>query len=75
MQFDAGLLETYRQLIQTTSLADGYGEFVRLFRFLRVQMEKERRSFAVRVRIWTRKPGAPWHPPCCTGLPRSRAWN
>lgn len=41
MQFDAALLETYRQLIQTTSLADGYGEFVRLFRFLRVQMEKE----------------------------------
>lgn len=45
MQFDAGLLETYRQLIQTTSLADGYGEFVRLFRFLRVQMEKEMPQF------------------------------
>ena len=45
MQFDAGLLETYRQLVQTTSLADSYGEFVRLFRFLRVQMEKEMPQF------------------------------
>lgn len=45
MQFDAGLLETYRQLVQTTSLAESYGEFVRLFRFLRVQMEKEMPQF------------------------------
>ena len=45
MQFDAGLLDTYRQLVQTTSLADSYGEFVRLFRFLWVQMEKEMPQF------------------------------
>mgnify|MGYP003378375585 FL=1 len=41
MTFDRDLLEQYHQLLCTTRLADGYGEFVRLFRFLRVQMEKE----------------------------------
>ncbi|HIT36656.1 MAG TPA: hypothetical protein IAC30_08250 [Candidatus Faecousia intestinavium] len=41
MNFNAGLLESYKNLVQTTSLADSYREFVRLFRFLRAQLEKE----------------------------------
>lgn len=41
MTFDRDLLELYRSLLQTTDLADAYGEFVRLFRFLRLQLEKE----------------------------------
>lgn len=41
MTFDRDLLELYRSLLQTTDMADAYGEFVRLFRFLRLQLEKE----------------------------------
>lgn len=41
MTFDRELLALYRQLLQTTRLADAYAEFVRMFRFLRVRLEQE----------------------------------
>ena len=41
MNFDKNLLMTYKKLIQTTELERSYQEFLRLFRFLRVELEKE----------------------------------
>jgi len=41
MDFNRQYLEVYRTLIQTTALQKGYQEFIKLFRFLRVELEKE----------------------------------
>lgn len=41
MDFDKNLLMTYKKLVQTTELVKSYQEFLRLFRFLRVELEKE----------------------------------
>lgn len=41
MTFDGGLFQTYRMLLQTTDLQKAYQEFVRWFRFLRVELEKQ----------------------------------
>lgn len=41
MTFDGELLQTYRRILQTTDLQKAYQEFVRWFRFLRVELEKQ----------------------------------
>ena len=41
MNFDPTLLETYRTLLQTTDLQKAYQEFIRLFRFLRNELERQ----------------------------------
>jgi len=41
MNFDKNLLMVYMNLLQTTELEKSYQEFLRLFRFLRVELEKE----------------------------------
>lgn len=40
MHFDAGLLLEYQELLQTTRLIACYREFIRLFRWVRVELEK-----------------------------------
>ena len=40
MNFDANLLSEYKELIQTTNLREGYQEFIKLFRYIRVSLEK-----------------------------------
>lgn len=41
MRFDAALLEEYRTFLQTTELQKAYGEFVRMFRWLRTELERQ----------------------------------
>lgn len=41
MTFDVELLQTYQTLLQTTDLQKAYQEFVRWFRFLRAELEKQ----------------------------------
>jgi len=41
MVFNQKYLDVYKELIQTTDLQKGYQEFIGLFRFLRVELEKE----------------------------------
>ncbi|RHO56120.1 hypothetical protein DW094_05715 [Ruminococcaceae bacterium AM07-15] len=45
MHFDPHLLETYRTLLQTTDLQRAYQEFIRLFRFLRSELERQLPDF------------------------------
>lgn len=45
MNFDPTLLETYRTLLQTTDLQKAYQEFIRLFRFLRNELERQLPDF------------------------------
>ena len=45
MNFDPDLLETYRTLLKTTDLQRAYPEFIRLFRFLRNEMERQLPDF------------------------------
>ena len=45
MNFNKEYLATYKTLIQTTELQKGYQEFIKLFRFLRVELEKELAGF------------------------------
>lgn len=45
MNFDPALLETYRTLLQTTNLQKAYQEFIRLFRFLRNELERQLPDF------------------------------
>ena len=45
MNFDPALLETYRTLLQTTDLQKAYQEFIRLFRFLRNELERQLPDF------------------------------
>ena len=45
MNFDSTLLETYRTLLQTTDLQKAYQEFIRLFRFLRNELERQMPDF------------------------------
>lgn len=45
MKFDLDKLNTYKNLIQTTNLQEGYQEFIKLFRYLRVELEKELSEF------------------------------
>ena len=40
MNFNSNYLETYKNLLETTELQLGYQEFIKLFRFLRVGLEK-----------------------------------
>ena len=39
MTFDTNLLKTYRELLQTTALIDGYQEFIKLFRSIRSELK------------------------------------
>lgn len=41
MNFDPTLLKTYRTLLQTTDLKKVYQELIRLFRFLRNELERQ----------------------------------
>lgn len=41
MKFDHTLLGTYRTLLQTTDLQRAYQEFIRLFRYLRSELERQ----------------------------------
>lgn len=45
MNFDPALLDTYRILLQTTELQKAYQEFIRLFRFLRNELERQMPDF------------------------------
>lgn len=45
MSFNKQYLETYKNLIQTTELQKGYQEFIKLFRFLKIELEKELTEF------------------------------
>lgn len=40
MEFDGNLLAEYEKLLRTTNLIAGYQEFIRLFRSLRITLEK-----------------------------------
>lgn len=46
MNFNIKYLETYRNLLATTELQLGYQEFIKLFRFLRIELEKELPDFS-----------------------------
>ena len=46
MKFDPQKLEVYKKLIETTELQDGYQEFIKLFRYLRTELEKELEDFS-----------------------------
>lgn len=41
MNFDRALLERYRTLLQTTDLQPAYQEFIRMFRWLRTELERQ----------------------------------
>lgn len=45
MNFNPTLLETYRTILQTTDLQKAYQEFIRLFRFLRNELEQQLPDF------------------------------
>ena len=40
MNFNRDLLNEYKTLLQTTDLIEAYQEFIKLFRFLRIELEK-----------------------------------
>lgn len=40
MDFDVDLLLEYKELLQTTNLKECYQEFIKLFRYIRVALEK-----------------------------------
>lgn len=46
MNFNSKYLETYKSLLATTELQLGYQEFIKLFRFLRIELEKELPDFS-----------------------------
>lgn len=51
MIFDAQKLAVYKTLLETTELQEGYQEFIRLFRYLRIELEKELDDFSFSSRI------------------------
>ena len=51
MDFDPTLLETYRTLLQTTDLQKAYQEFIRMFRFLRNELERQLPDFRFQSNI------------------------
>lgn len=46
MNFNKQYLETYKNLLDTTELQRGYQEFIKLFRFLRIELAKELSDFS-----------------------------
>ncbi len=46
MKFNAQKLEVYKKLIETTELQEGYQEFIKLFRYLRIELEKDLYDFS-----------------------------
>lgn len=51
MNFNTNYLETYKNLLATTELQLGYQEFIKLFRFLRIELEKELLDFSFSGKI------------------------
>ncbi len=45
MYFDSNLLLEYKQLLQTTDLRDCYREFLKLFRYIRTELEKRMKEY------------------------------
>ena len=46
MQFDTHKLNVYKELLSTTELQTSYQEFINLFRYLRIELEKELDDFS-----------------------------
>lgn len=46
MDFDKDKLDIYKELLLTTKLQQGYQEFIKLFRYLRVELEKDLHEFS-----------------------------
>lgn len=59
MTFDRTLLDAYRTLLQTTNLQRAYQEFVRLFRYLRIELERQLPDCRSRAAF----PKMPWNTP------------
>lgn len=51
MKFNTDLLNAYKRLIQTTNLKEGYQEFVALFRYLRIELEKQLPAYQFQGKI------------------------
>ena len=51
MKFDPVLLEAYRTLLETTGLQKAYQEFIRMFRFLRNELERQLPDFRIQSSI------------------------
>ena len=51
MNFDRNLLSEYKELLQTTNLRKGYQEFIKLFRYIRVSLEKNMPEYKFQVNI------------------------
>ncbi len=46
MKFDTQKLNVYRDVLATTQVQQGYQEFIKLFRYLRMELEKELEGFS-----------------------------
>lgn len=51
MKFNTDLLNAYKRLLQTTNLKEGYQEFVALFRYLRIELEKQLPAYQFQGKI------------------------
>lgn len=51
MKFDQKLLMNYKTLLQTTDLEKSYQEFIRLFRFIRIELEKNMTQYKFQSNI------------------------
>ncbi len=46
MKFDSNKLNDYQQIIKTTNILESYQEFIKLFRYLKIQLQKELPEFS-----------------------------
>lgn len=46
MHFNKSYLKIYENLIKTTDLKNGYQEFIRVFRYIKIELQKELSSFS-----------------------------
>lgn len=51
MRFDMDLLGEYKMLIQTTNFQKSYQEFIALFRYIRINLEKQFPEYKFRGNI------------------------
>lgn len=51
MNFDVDLLSEYKELLQTTNLRESYQEFIKLFRYIRLSLEKSMPEYKVQGNI------------------------
>ena len=56
MNFNSTLLDTYRTLLQTTDLQKAYQELIRMFRYLRSEMERQLEWSCIPEETENRKP-------------------